>query len=194
MQAPKNSDFYHNAEHLFKVSKELSAEVLKSHSQVREIKICEYKDEFAIHGHWMGLTQISTDFAKIIFKNYFYTRDLAHISSVTFKKKPQEMSQKQIIDFDKEFCNLIGGRIKSFFEINGCRAVQSLPMVLNSFDDIYFLKKERNKLFKFFWTLNHINHRIINSLSIEITDEKSFESACVGEMVAEFNEGQFEAL
>jgi hypothetical protein len=194
MIATSNNNFYQNAEHLSNVCKELSREVLKSHSQIREITISEYPAEFAIHGHLMGLTQISTDFAKIIFKNYFYTKDLAHISSVTFKKNPQEMSQKQLIDFSKEYCNLMGGRIKSFFEINGCRGVQSLPMILNSFDDIYFNKKERNKLFRFFWTLNYGEYRLINSLAVEITDEKSFRLASIAEMVAEFNEGQFEAL
>lgn len=174
--------------------RDFSLHIMKSHSQLDELKIEDYKSDFSIPGHWMTFVQVSTDFVKIIFKNYFFTKDASEFSCRTYNKKADEMLRTQILDFSKEYCNLMGGQMKWFFERQGHSSGQSMPLLMKSFDEIYFLKKEYNKIYRHFWSINYKNSQIINSVGIEITNPEIFGKLKISEFDTNITEGQLELL
>jgi hypothetical protein len=136
----------------------------------------EFNDPFPVRGHWMTIIQLISDQFKVHFKNYFHTPDLAGLSQKTFHKPKFEIGTTQIIDFSKEYCNLMAGEVKWFFSEQGFSVEQSLPMQMLSFDELFFFRNEYFLLFERNWRLKGKEGSVINSLRFEILDPEAFET------------------
>jgi hypothetical protein len=153
-----------------------SLHIIQKHSQISDIKILEHKDIFPVREHWLTMVTLSSKSFTIRFKLFFATEDCIHFCNTLYNKKPNEIIFEHMVDYTKEFCNLLVGRIKYNFELKQTHCISSLPMSLRSFDDLFFVQNLKNKNYEHFWKFQRSNHNLVSCLSLEITDLEIFSS------------------
>lgn len=99
-----------------------------------------------------------------------------------------------MLDFSKEYCNLMCAEIKFFWEREACLFEQSLPLEMRAFDDLYLLKLEYFKTHEYSWALKYNNFKMVNSIKIEIFNNKRFEDFEVELDAVNKKKGDFEEL
>ena len=107
-------------EFLKNLCRDLSLERLKKHSFMNFItqNDAKRKIEKNTEGHWISVIYVKGDNLQFIFKTQFVTEDAKHFAHKAYgeKKECEGLNKKQVDEFIKEFCNLMGGGIKEHFE------------------------------------------------------------------------------
>lgn len=93
---------------------------------------------------WMALILISNEHFRIVIKFHFSENDIL-ILSKKYTSLQNEKNKETILDFSKEITNQMGGVLKRVLEKNNITCGLSLPLVINSFDDIFSYKSPNSE-------------------------------------------------
>lgn len=151
--------------------KEASISTLKDYTHIESLHETVLSSDSIILGHWMPVIIISSAVMQITFKTHLMTTDGNTFSASSFKKSPDDMSSQQILDFFKEYCNMVGGKIKWLLEFNQIASGISLPILLRGFDEVFFSHQETPYLFSDKWKITSDTASLICSILIELQDK-----------------------
>jgi|GEM_PF-3193633 len=151
--------------------KEASVSTLKDYTHIESVHEMLPSSDSIILGHWMPVIIISSAVMQITFKTHLMTMDGKIFSASSFKKNPEEMSSQQVLDFFKEYCNMVGGKIKWLLEFNQIASGISLPILLRGFDEVFFSHQETPYLFSDKWKITSNTASLTCSILIELQDK-----------------------
>ena len=116
----------------------------------------------------LALIVISSEGFEVVFKLHFTAESAANFWRARFEAKANPGS-KQIVDWLKEFCNLVAGKFKQTFESVGIETNHSIPFYLPGYVD-YFFKSELSKLVK----IEGNGFEFIFSAMVRVEDKDKF--------------------
>ena len=116
----------------------------------------------------LSLIIISSEGFEVVFKLHFTAESAANFWRARFEAKANP-GTKQIIDWLKEFCNLVAGKFKQTFESVGIETNHSIPFYLPGYVD-YFFKSELSKLVK----IQGGDFDFIFSAMVRVEDKEKF--------------------
>ncbi len=147
---------------------------LKGIANNENIQIAEIAESQKILGHWMSLILISGPKMRITFKVNF-TADVARSLALwIYQGKATDILTEQAGDFIKEFCNLVGGKLKNTLSLNDVFMGLSLPLMTRSFDDIFFRTSPSLSTIRDRWKLQDGQANIYCAATIEIFERLNF--------------------
>ena len=128
--------------------------------------ILEPTDKQLVYAHWMGLILVGRQGLKTIFKVHFSSNQITGLLGRKFKSK------NLMLDFAKEYCNLVAGAIKAELGKAELDCGISLPLITRGFDETFFatIKQNNEKI----WKLRNGNDEIYAAVSVQC-DTKSMD-------------------
>jgi len=87
---------------------------------------------------WVALILITGADIKVTFKIYFKVRGAQSMIAPMFKLSASQVPTEDAVDFVRESCNLVAGRLKTVWAGLGFKTGISLPVVTRAFDDLFF--------------------------------------------------------
>ena len=152
---------------------------LKKHSFMNFITQNDVKRKIEkdTEGHWISVIYVKGDNLQFIFKTQFVTEDARHFAHKAYgeKKECDGLNKRQVDEFIKEFCNLMGGGIKEHFEKNGLNTIMSLPLLTRGQDNVFFSPNDSDSyedLFLDTWELKLEDKSLICEAFVEIYDKE----------------------
>jgi len=126
-----------------------------------------------LHAHWISFILVASKPLKITFKTHYAIEDIKLIVAKTLSHNETDITDEQVTDFMKEFCNLCAGNVKKQL-LNCVEMGISLPLIARGFDEI-FMPAEKENLFKDYWKLHSksFNVAVVCSADLEIMDRDS---------------------
>ena len=107
------------------VLKEISAEVLGQHSSISDVTWGEIAKSHEENDYICAKIPISGQEIDVTFSTYFIPDDT--VGYVEGKNLEKSINKEFVIDFFREYCNLIYGEYKRIFNNAGLEISQSLP-------------------------------------------------------------------
>lgn len=126
-------------------------------------------------GHWMSAIILTSPVMRVTFRSHFMTEEGKILLASSFGKKAEDISTMEVLDFFKEYGNMVAGKIKWLLEFNGTESGISLPVMLRGFDEVFFKKEDRKSLFSDHWRLQSKSLGIACSAIVELEDGKSWD-------------------
>ncbi len=84
-----------------------------------------------------------------------------------------EISDSQAVDFVKEYCNIVAGKIKSMCESQHFDLGQSLPFVMQGYNEMFY-PADSGRIVRRAWRLSAANTTLTCSVKIDIRDDSVF--------------------
>ena len=145
---------------------------LKQYLDQPEITVETVKEQGTlIFGFWMSLILIFGPEFQITFKVHYNTKSIQKMSRNAL---PNNSSSDVVADFVKEYCNLVAGLIKSYFESIHVPSGVSLPLVSRGFDDVFSIHQLMSDSILDIWTLSCQEESITCIASCDIYDHSVF--------------------
>lgn len=150
---------------------------LKIHTASEEISVKELDSAFKpgrILASKMVFILVSGDVMRITFKAHFNTRDAARLAFRIFRgDSPDRISEKQAVDYFKEYGNLVAGSIAALLNSVGIEMGISLPLCTRGFYEIFSDYTEKGlpiMTFSDFWKFEVGGHHIFCNALVEVMD------------------------
>lgn len=152
---------------------------LKAHADCAEIVTREMPQDFRpgkVLANHMVFILASGEPVRVTFKAH-YNMDAARPLALRIfgGATSQSISDRRAVDYMKEYCNLVAGKVVTLFEDSGIDLGISLPQNTSGFYEVFADYQEKDKpsiSFSDFWTLQAGPHTITCSAVIEILDSK----------------------
>lgn len=125
-------------------------------------------EELRVLGHWMSVIMLTSGEMRLTFKTHFMSSDGKILTSKSLRKPVENITQDQILDFFKEYCNMVAGKIKWLIEFNGHASGISLPLSMRGFDEVFFPSPDNRLLFLEQWGLKSELTSFVCSVAIEV--------------------------
>ena len=152
---------------------------LKFHSDSSEVESREMDASFRpgrILANNMVFILVSGDAMRLTFKVHFNTRTAKQLSFRIFGgNSAEDISEKQAIDYFKEYGNLVAGSVISLMDKNNFELGISLPLCTRGFYEVfsdYTEKQHPITSYSDFWDLNVCGHTVCCSAQYEILNRK----------------------
>ena len=118
-------------------SQNLSVELFRKFSRRNStFSISPVSDPFGVHGNLMCLMIVSGERVHLTFKVQFDSKVADYFLSAQLEGVA--LTAEMRMDFFKEYCNLVLGSLKSFFEQRGLRLGLGLPVAMRGIDNLFF--------------------------------------------------------
>lgn len=164
-------------EKIISIIRHSTEERVRLHSHNTEFKLSEPDRKYKLGqvlGNRMSLILVSGETLRITFKLHFNLEEVKFIAYRAYGKNlPEELSDKQAMDFMKELCNLSAGQLVKIFEENNLPLGMSLPLCARGFYEIFADYTPTSQPFVKFgdlWGLNCTGCHLMMSSVIEILD------------------------
>jgi len=147
----------------------------------------------------LALIQITSNLVRVTFKCHFNTDAAKKLAFRVFgSDKTNTVSEKEVLDFIKEYCNLVAGKVVALFEGAAIDMGIGLPICTRGFYEVFSNYEEMaatSIIHADFWRMRANGSEIFGSALIEIIDENSLE-CMIGYRIAEESntEGEIEFL
>lgn len=178
--------------------KDSSALRFRQHAANTSVSLTEHNGPIPLMiSNWMGIILVAGPGIKVIFKTHFNSKDTLAMAKNAFIALDQmEASTAEIIDFIREYCNLVGGAIKFTLNNIDIDAGVSLPMTTGGFDEVFAESKKSQNSFSSIWHLSFGAFKITCTLEIECMDPDIFKNFGLIPQVAmsSQNEGTLDLL
>lgn len=151
-----------------KVLREISAEVLGQHSTIRNVNWSEIPTAQEASGYICATIPICGKDIEVTFNTYFLPKETT--GYVEAKNLNREINNDFVIDFFKEYCNLIYGEYKRVFKHAGLSINQTLPESYIDNDHkfhTYAIESENHSI----WQLTSTGGNLYVSLEFESIDK-----------------------
>lgn len=122
---------------------------------------------------WNRMSQIllSGPDASLTIKLFFDIKEIVACKSF----KTTDKTSQYFIDFTKELCNVIGGRIKSHIDQTDLKVELSLPFSASTFDDLFIPPPTHQNVISLNRLIKSFNAEMGAALIIEFRDEKTLD-------------------
>lgn len=147
----------------------------------------------------LALIQITSSLVRVTFKCHFNTEAAKKLAfRVCDSDKTTTVSEKAVLDFIKEYCNLVAGNVVTLFEGAAIDMGIGLPICTRGFYEVFSNYEEMaatSIIHADFWRMRANGSEIFGSALIEIIDEIPLE-CMIGYQIAEESntEGEIEFL
>lgn len=155
--------------------KEASIAILQTYLIQEKFEVHPLSPPPLLLGHWMSAIILTSPVMRVTFRTHFMTEDGKVLVATSFSKNPEEVLSMEVLDFFKEYCNMVAGKIKWLLEFNGTESGISLPVMLRGFDEVFFKKEDRKSLFSEKWKLQTASLAIACSIIVEFEEGKSWD-------------------
>lgn len=152
---------------------------LSNHTDCPEVEIIEMDASFRpgrILASNMVFILVSGDAMRLTFKVHFSTRTAKHLAFRIFGgNQPEDISEKQAIDYFKEYGNLVGGSIISHLAHSQIELGISLPLCTRGFYEVFsdYTEKQHPIIsYSDFWELQSRGLSISCSAQYDILNKK----------------------
>jgi CheY-specific phosphatase CheX len=149
----------------------------KLHAAQDEATLRESEPDFRpgqILANRMAFILVSGDGLRISFKTHYNISTARNLAFRMFgESSPSRLSERQAVDYIKEYCNLVAGNIVTVCESLKIELGISLPMSTRGFYEIfsdYSEKRQPAIVFSDFWKLGAFADEVQCSVLLEITD------------------------
>lgn len=167
-----------------------------------EIEVCELEADFVpgrILANHLAFILISGDLIRVTFKTHFNT-DAA--KRIAFRGDGgtivSNVSEREVFDFVKEYCNLVAGNVVALFEGVNIDMGIGLPLCTRGFYEVftdYENLASSSIIHSDFWRMRVNDSEFVCSALFEIIDDRPLECLINYEIVDEANiEGAIEFL
>jgi hypothetical protein len=156
---------------------------LKAHSDCEDIITTEMPENFRpgkVLANNMVFILTSGEPVRVTFKAH-YNMDTARALALRIfgGLSAHAISERRAVDYMKEYCNLVAGKIVTLFEDLNIDLGISLPQQARGFYEVFADYQEKDKptvSFSDFWTLSAGEYTIACSAVMEILDRTQLES------------------
>ena len=164
---------------LQKVIRQASADRLSDQAGGAQVTIDNsINPRTSILGHWLTVIIISGGKLKISFKCHFMTEaGSIHLARKT-NRTPDDVEPSMVFDLLKEYCNLVGGSVKSSLGRENSRMGLSLPLLTRGFDEVLFADRVRRagkRRHRDVWTLQLPYAKFVCSSEIQVVNWTNLE-------------------
>jgi len=149
--------------------KNISLDRMREYSHCTDFVLKERLQPEYVYSYWMSLILIVSRSLRLTFKTHYLTTTASFLTH-QLVKGGELVSQRQAIDFMKEYCNLTAGGIKRVLEFVGYPAGISLPVSCRGFDDIFYPKPSNSLGKEAAWDLIVGDKNVTCSVTVEIFD------------------------
>ena len=94
---------------------------------------------------------VSGDGIEVNFKTHFMMEDARKYAAL--KLKQDVVPDYLVIDYIKEFCNLVAGKVRTSLEDSGLMLGQSLPFAIQGFNEMFYPRNGGNSIVEA-WTIS----------------------------------------
>jgi len=157
------------------IIRQKSESLLKSFGSVDPVRSSSPPSTFLVHGHRMTVILISSPVVRITFKAHFNEFESSGLIKTRLKSIKEPIPSEQVLDYFKEYCNVIAGAVKSELKTVGIDAGISLPLAARGFDELFFPTPDNKRTFENTWTIEHPFGNFRCSLFCQILDPSAFE-------------------
>ena len=154
-----------------RIVREASLSRLKILSRESAISVVERDTPSLVYAHWMALILVSGRSVRITFKAHYMTDVAQFFASKTFNQPEDQVSQARAQDFFREYCNLVGGHLKSVLAYNDVKVGVSLPALARGFDEVFYPRSPDSVVKN--WSLTSRNRVIDCTTHIELFEKVS---------------------
>jgi len=167
-----------------------------------EIEVCELEADFIpgrILANNLAFILISGDLIRIAFKTHFNTDAAKRIAfRVPDGTVASNISEREVFDFVKEYCNLVAGNVVALFEGISIDMGIGLPLCTRGFNEVFTDYEDlasSSIIHSDFWRMRVNDSEFVCSALFEIIDDRPLECLIDYEIVDETNiEGKIEFL
>jgi hypothetical protein len=138
----------------------------RSHFKI-ELSEVSNPDDF-VYGYWMSFILLSGKDLQITVKCHFFSDEAGHLAAVALKRQLEQISQPNIQDFMREYCNLVAGEIKASLWGSKVTIGLSLPLITRGFDEVIFSDQTDSRQFSDWWRLSWGSGSMIMSFVAEV--------------------------
>ena len=117
-----------------------------------EVTEVENPDDF-VYAYWMSFILLSGKDLQITVKAHFFSDEARHLAAVGLKKQPEQITQPNIQDFMREYCNLVAGEVKASLWASNVTIGLSLPLITRGFDEVIFSDQMDARQFSDWWRI-----------------------------------------
>lgn len=121
-----------------------------------------------IFGYWMSLVLVANASARVLFKAHYNITDIKSATPAFDEQNSRPELEMAVSDFMREYCNMVGGDIKSSLESNKIPAGVSLPLVTRGFDEVFATRAIKTEMIEGRWKLVAAGADVTCTLQIEI--------------------------
>ncbi len=150
---------------------QISLSRFRTHCNREDVILTEAvaREDLPVYAHWLGVILVASPQVRLTFKVQYNASEIAHFAQAALQDTTNKSMQKSVIaDFMREFCNLMGGYMKSTFEEVGLNVGVSLPLVTRGFDEVFsFHTHEIRRSFSL-WGLQCAGYKVFCNYEIEI--------------------------
>lgn len=150
-----------------------SVKLIELHARRKGFNLSATTAEAHVLAHWLALIVVSSPQVRVMFKSHFMLREGQKIAAGLYGVAADQLPMRQATDFFREFCNLIGGELKTALVSNGQNAAVSLPIMLRGFDEIFYVRPSDS--ITSFWKLGDGESLFYCSTQVEVL--RSFDVA-----------------
>ena len=118
----------------------------------------------------MAVILVSSPAMDVTFKVHFMTNHARRLVAAKWGISDLEVGDARAIDFMKELCNLLAGRLKHRLATSGIAAGHSLPFAIQGFNEIFFNNERADWLLRRAWTFDCPAGRLHASVVMAVFD------------------------
>lgn len=151
--------------------KQISVSSMETFCRRSGFSFADFKSNRAVKDHWMSQVVVSGPGLRVYFQFFFSAAVLKNWANQIYKNSKEIITLEQVHDFAKEYCNLVGGRLKKSLIKSGIKTGVSLPVVSRGFDRIFISADDLKNCVVDEWVLCQENLSAICSTEIEVTNK-----------------------
>ncbi len=131
--------------------------------------------EDLVHGSFMSIILLGASCFRLAFKAHFTSRDIKNLLT-KIGAESRKLNEENIRDYMREYCNLVAGGVKSYFNDAGVSSGISLPLVTDGFDEVLYVNNQKADMHKDMWEVYWDGGQVVCSLQIEVLDKTQFQN------------------
>ena len=123
---------------LFETTRSVSKDILEQHSVSLSFDIKELQKTRLECVEEIACILMLGDSIRLFFKAHFWIDDAKTLAEKKYHLEKKHIQQNEALDFMKEYCNIVSGKIKYGLKTMNFDVGQSLPIALGGYQEIFF--------------------------------------------------------
>lgn len=162
------ADIKSSMQHMMDCVKDASLDQFQIFTKVQDAEMGETSIENLAYSQQMTHILITATDIEVNFKTHFMLKDAGQFVASKLGADPK--TERQCVDFMKEYCNVVAGKVKAMLEKADVMAGQSLPFAIQGYNEMFYPKASEDKLHGA-WKISCKLGEIVCSTTIEIRSE-----------------------
>ncbi|MBF0442558.1 MAG: hypothetical protein HQK54_11685 [Oligoflexales bacterium] len=153
-------------DNLIKVIRQVTNHAIQQYCKIEPVSVQPLMRD-SIDKDWMSIVLVSGEEIRMSYVIYFSNADVGMILE---KRMPKEARLKMAYaHYMKEYCNIVGGKIKHVLGINGINVKISLPLCTRTCKDMFFFRG--SEVLEDYWMVETAFGCFMNQMRVQVIDE-----------------------